>query len=146
MVKKRINAGLKSREDFISRAVKGEVFYSLGGKKLWYREEHAFGRNSPFRADSDAMQGLWEEWMHFDIEVEPKWEDGLATGNILCYLSDGNSNPSPVCCATIQWVASYHEGTTWPYRVRAGGTYRHATPVKPSECYHEDNDHGDSSS
>lgn len=84
-MKKRVNAGIKSKGELADRLKAGEVFYIEGCKEKMYYDEKAGG--SPYRYDDGALDNGWRLFKFLEVEVEVKWYDNI-TKPVLCLIWD----------------------------------------------------------
>lgn len=60
------------------------------------------------------------------LKAKPRWEDGLVTKDILCWVDDGGDT-------NINWVTGYDTTKEYPYLISKGSHWKNATPIKPDD-------------
>ena len=125
MRKKKVNAGLKSREELYTRLIEGEMFDSLAGILLCYRPSFIRRGESPFRFGPQPMSYIAYHYKLFTTEVDVEWYEEIVKP-VLCWVSDTNADQKKF----LRLVTHYYKDSHNPFHFRAEAcNWRYATPV-----------------
>lgn len=121
------NAGIKSREEAVSRLEAGEIFY-YDGEVITYDEAKIYAGLSPFRYGSAMLYGVWCNYESWKMEV--KWESTVSRDNpVLCWCW-GNRGKNKVLALVVRYDA---DDISLAYRTDTANWYENAVPATRSE-------------
>ncbi len=117
-----------------------DTSYVIGDSHLKARQADALGEPVQFKSPGKWLDVKDKPSWHQNDTYRPKpkeWYDNIPKDGILCWVWDSEGVPVK---RSVWIVRKADHSQPIPFEAVTGATWRYARPVKPEECYRQEED------